>query len=98
MDYLNFIPTLRERGQIVEGPYAPMAPFPEYIDVIRQTAGNNWVAPQSWVIIMARDQAEFDLLWDEMVAGAYGRGAQQVVDHVRESWNAAVAQGSRYMR
>jgi putative aldouronate transport system substrate-binding protein len=98
MDYLNFIPTLRERGQLVEGPYAPMAPFPEDIDMIRQAAGNNWVAPQSWVIIMANDQAEFDMLWDEMVAGAYGRGAQQVIDNVRESWNAAEIGGSNYMR
>jgi putative aldouronate transport system substrate-binding protein len=96
MNFLNLIPDLREKGFLIEGPFAPMAPISEADDATRRRVGD-FVQVQSWLIAYATDEAEFDSLWNDMVDRAYGMGAQSVIDAFGQSFEDGVRNGAAYM-
>jgi putative aldouronate transport system substrate-binding protein len=83
-------------NMLVAAPVAPMEAAP---DNIRETDARigDLVRTQSWQMILARDEAEFDSLWTDMVTRARGMGLDTSMQWWRTAWNRAVAEGSKYM-
>jgi len=54
------------------------------------------VRTNSWKMVFAKDQAEFDALWNDMVTKANGLGMQEVKDYYKEQWALALNRVSEY--
>ncbi|MDR0668446.1 MAG: hypothetical protein LBF95_00035 [Treponema sp.] len=81
---------------VIDSALAPLAPLPDNIQSINTRVGQV-IAPMSWQAILAKDEAEFETIWKNMVTEAKGRGFDQSVQWYREAWAQALATGSRYM-
>ena len=76
--------------------YAPQ-PVSDEINQINLRIGET-VKTMSWQMVFAKDQAEFDTLWKEMVDKAYGMNAQASIDESKRLYTEALAFGSKYMK
>jgi hypothetical protein len=86
-----------KNNMIVDVPFAPMPPdIPEDIQVLAQRIGQV-VQPASWKMVYARDEAEFNALWADMVSQARGMGVDRVNQWYLDAYNAAKAMGAKYM-
>jgi putative aldouronate transport system substrate-binding protein len=54
------------------------------------------VKTNSWVMIFAENEAEFESKWEEMVRKAEGLGMQEVVDYYTDAWEKALERVSQY--
>ncbi len=54
------------------------------------------VKKYSWQMVYAKDQAEFDSLWEKMKTEADGLGMSKVVDYFTDQWKTAVEKVSDY--
>ena len=54
------------------------------------------VRTNSWKMVFAKDQAEFDALWNDMVNKANGLGMQEEKDYYVEQWALALERVSEY--
>jgi len=91
----NTIPTLKEKGLLVEKPFAPSVPLTDDIDQIRMRLGD-MCKTQSWLMIFAKDQAEFDALWADMVEQAKGMNVDAVVNAIKENYETSKAAAAKY--
>lgn len=69
--------------------------MPDDINAIRTSVGDKYVT-MSWKIIYAKDEAEFEELWKQMVDECYALGAQQVIDWATENVEANVELLEKY--
>jgi putative aldouronate transport system substrate-binding protein len=88
---------LNQNNMLVQAPFAPMNPPP---DNILQTAARvgQVVQPMSWQMIYARDEAEFNRLWADMVQRANGVGADTVVQWQINEWARAKSASAKYAK
>jgi len=54
------------------------------------------VKTNSWLMVFAKDEAEFQAYYDEMVEKAEGLGIQKVLDWCNEAWKNALEEASKY--
>jgi hypothetical protein len=88
---------LLKNNMIAEVPFAPMpTDVPEDIQVLAQRIGQV-VQPASWKMIYARDEAEFNALWADMVSQAKALGVDRVNQWYMDAYNTAKANGAKYM-
>ena len=73
-----------------------VAPAPDDIEEIRGQIGEI-VVQNSWKMVYAKDQAEFDALWIQTQADAEALGGQQVFEDVVARWNEAKEISKKYL-
>ncbi|MCL2377530.1 MAG: hypothetical protein FWC77_00230 [Defluviitaleaceae bacterium] len=85
------------RGIFVTRPFIPpLPPMPDDLQrILDQVSAENYSF--TYRMILANSDAEFDALWDELVHRAYGMGAAEVNDWVRDQFAISLAEGARYM-
>ena len=54
------------------------------------------VKTNSWKMVFAKNQADFDTFWSDMVKKADGLGMKEVVDYYTNAWKAALEKVSKY--
>ncbi|MDR1903349.1 MAG: extracellular solute-binding protein [Treponema sp.] len=86
----------RKNNRVLEVPFAPMNPAPENIQMINSRIGDT-VTTMSWQMVFARNQAEFDSLWADMVQRANGMGVAASNEWYLTEWNRARAAASKYI-
>jgi putative aldouronate transport system substrate-binding protein len=91
MDYF------KQHNMLVEKPFIPMNAPPDNILQIAARVGQV-IQPMSWQIILARDEAEFDRLWADMVQRAKGIGIDTVVEWSINEFNRAKTSSAKYAR
>jgi putative aldouronate transport system substrate-binding protein len=70
---------------------------PDNIQITQNRVGEV-VKPLSWQMVYAKDQAEFDQLWAQMVEQARGRGLDQADQWYREAYAKAVTDFAKYSK
>jgi putative aldouronate transport system substrate-binding protein len=86
-----------KNNMLVNPPFAPMpSDVPEDIQTLAKRVGQV-VQPASWKMVYARNEAEFNSLWADMVSQAKGIGVDRVNQWYLDAYNAAKAAGSKYM-
>jgi putative aldouronate transport system substrate-binding protein len=85
-----------KNNMLVTTPVAPMEAPPDTIREIDARIGN-LVKTQSWLMILAKDEAEFNSLWTDMVTRARGMGLDASMQWWSAAWDRAKAAGARYM-
>jgi hypothetical protein len=55
------------------------------------------VAPESWKMVYAASEAEFESIWKKMVSDAKGLGADRINQYYADTYRKAVADGARYV-
>jgi putative aldouronate transport system substrate-binding protein len=78
-----------------EQPFAPMSPAPDNILQIMARVGQV-VQPASWQMVYARNEAEFNQIWQDMVTRARGVGMDTAVKWYIDEYNRAKSFGSKY--
>jgi putative aldouronate transport system substrate-binding protein len=91
MDYVQ------QHNMFVSQPFAPMPAAPENIQMI-VTRVSEVVAPLSWQMIYAKDQAEFDSLWRQMVDRARGLGVETANEWFRNEFQRSLNSSAKYMK
>jgi putative aldouronate transport system substrate-binding protein len=86
---------LRKNNMLAEPTFYLMPPVPDDIQVIQNRAGEV-IKSLSWQMIYARNQAEFDSLWAQLVEQAKGRGIDREVQWYRDAYTQALAAGEKY--
>jgi putative aldouronate transport system substrate-binding protein len=86
-----------QHNMLVAPPFTGSLVVPDNIQIILNRIGEV-VTPLSWQMVYARDQAEFDRLWAQMVEQARGRGLDQADRWFREAYTAAVADFAKYSK
>lgn len=74
-----------------------VAPAPDDIEEIRGQIGEI-VVQNSWKMVYARDQEEFDALWAQTQADAEALGAEQVFADAVARWEEAVKVSEKYLK
>ena len=64
--------------------------------VTLQTRVGDVVMKNSWAMVFAKDQAEFDALWEDMKAEAAELGMEEIVADSVARWGAAKAEADKY--
>jgi putative aldouronate transport system substrate-binding protein len=70
-------------------------PLPEDIQTLATQIGNV-VKTNSWQMIFAKDQAEFDRLYKDMVDKANGLGIDTLIAYDNKAWQQAMAMAAKY--
>lgn len=78
-------------------PFAPMNPAPDDIELIVNRIGD-MAKTESWKMIFAKDEAEFEALFDAMGEKAIGMGVETADSWIIETYNAALENGAEYMK
>jgi putative aldouronate transport system substrate-binding protein len=97
MNALDDIDYFTKHNMLVAPPFTGAVTAPDNITLILNRVGEV-VTPLSWQMVYARDQAEFDRLWAQMVEQAKGRGLDQADRWYREAYAKAVADFAKYSK
>ncbi|MDR0669196.1 MAG: extracellular solute-binding protein [Treponema sp.] len=87
----------RQHNMLVQVPFAPMNAAPDNILQIAARVGQV-VQPVSWQMVYARDEAEFNRLWADMVQRAKGVGIDTVVQWYADEYNRARTSSAKYAK
>jgi putative aldouronate transport system substrate-binding protein len=85
---------LTKNNMIRDSPYAPMPTAPEEIRLMEARIAEVVVHQK---LMYAKDEAEFDAVWNDMVAQAKDRGLDTVQQWYRQAYAEARAAGAKYM-
>lgn len=84
------------------GMYTPMplaasfvAPLSDEVQMLAQQIGDV-VKTDSWLIVYAQDDAEYDKLVSEMIEKAKGLGLDQIMEYNQAAWKDAIELASKY--
>jgi putative aldouronate transport system substrate-binding protein len=88
---------LYSRNMAVEPSLAPMETPPENIQILENRVGDV-VKTLSWQMVFARNQAEFDRLFAQMVEQAKGIGVETVQRWYADAYAKAIMAGAKYMK
>ena len=72
-----------------------MPPLPDDLALISSQVGDV-IKTNSWRMVLAKNDAEFDTIWQEMLSKADGLGIKQVVDWVQNSFPKAKTDIEKY--
>lgn len=86
---------VRNRDAIAQDPFAPMPIMPDDMTVIASNVGNV-VQPMTWKMIYAKDQAEYDALYEQMVEQATDAGIDEFVEWAKGAYAEAKEIGAKY--
>ncbi|MDR3334906.1 MAG: extracellular solute-binding protein [Treponema sp.] len=86
-----------QHNMLVQKPFAPLAVPPDNILQIAARVGQV-IQPMSWQIAFARDEAEFNRLWADMVQRAKGVGIDTVNQWYLDEFNRAKAAAAKYAK
>jgi putative aldouronate transport system substrate-binding protein len=92
-DYVDYF---TRNKMLVEPPFAPMSVAPDDIQLLTQRVGEV-VQPASWKMVYAKNEAEFNAIWAEMVSQAKGIGVDRVNKWYLDAYTAARTLGAKYM-
>jgi putative aldouronate transport system substrate-binding protein len=85
-----------KNNMLISPSYTRLPATPDEILLLQQRVGAV-VAPESWKIIYAANDAEFESIWRKMVADAKGIGADTINQYYADAYRKAVADGARYV-
>jgi hypothetical protein len=86
-----------KNNMIADVPFAPMpTDVPEEIQILARRVGQV-VQPASWKMVYAKNEAEFNAIWADMVSQAKGIGVDRVNQWYLDAYNAAKSLGAKYM-
>lgn len=88
---------LKQHDGIVYRPeaYTLLEPVPTELTLVQDSV-KEVVKEKSWKMIYAKDEAEFDAIYDEMYKECEGLGIQRLVDWGKENWAQAEARVEKY--
>jgi len=92
----GIIDWFKSAGRLVEKDFAPVSPLSDETDQINQRIGDT-VKNMSWQMVYAKDEAEFNSLWADMVERANGMNLAASVEETAKLYQEALAFGSKYM-
>jgi putative aldouronate transport system substrate-binding protein len=95
MNALDDMDYFIRHNKIVQKPFAPMNAPPENILQIAARVGQV-IQPLSWQMVYARDEAEFNRIWADMVQRAKGVGIDTVVQWYADEYNRARTRSAKY--
>jgi putative aldouronate transport system substrate-binding protein len=87
----------KQHNMLVQKPFAPMNPPPDNIMQIAARVGQV-IQPMSWQMVYAKDEAEFNRLWADMVQRAKGVGVDTVVQWYADEYNRAKSSSEKYAK
>jgi hypothetical protein len=91
MDYFS------KNNMLIKRPFARIPTnVPEDILILAQRIGQV-VQPGSWRMVYAKDEAEFNAIWADMVSQAKGMGVDRVNQWYLDAYTKAKADGAKYM-
>jgi putative aldouronate transport system substrate-binding protein len=95
--YETPIKLIEDQGRLVKRPLAHnfMEMEPDDINAMANQIGEV-VKTNSWKMVYAKDDAEFEALYQDMVEKAEGLGVDQVMDWAKGAYERAKARASRY--
>jgi len=88
---------LKSKNMMIEKDFAPMEPDSDEVNQINLRIGD-MCKTTSWLMVFAKDQAEFDSLWAEMVEKAEGMNVAISDEATIANYNNGLAFGSKYMK
>jgi len=74
-----------------------MPPVPDDLKLISASC-QDIVETYSWQMIYAKNEAEFDKLWNDMIAAVKGLGIDELIEWGKVNWAASVIEGIPYKR
>jgi multiple sugar transport system substrate-binding protein/putative aldouronate transport system substrate-binding protein len=96
MNAVDDVDYFTKNNMLVEPPFAPMPVAPDDILLLERRIGEV-VQPGSWKMVYARDEAEFNAIWADMVSQAKGIGIDRVNQWYLNAYNASRTAGAKYM-
>lgn len=95
---LNVYDSIRSSGQMTKAHpgISFIPPMPAEIDAIMKEVGSV-VTTNMWKMVYAKDEAEFEALWEDMKTKADGLGMETLQDWVKTEWAKAKADAETYM-
>jgi ABC-type glycerol-3-phosphate transport system substrate-binding protein len=87
---------LAKNNMLITPSFATLPATPEDILLLQQRVGAV-VVPESWKMVYASNEAEFESIWKKMVSDAKGLGVDRINDYYAEAYKKAVADGARYV-
>lgn len=96
MDAKDDVDYVYKNNLYVEAPFAPMPAEPNEIEQINARIGD-MVKTISWQMIFAKDQANFESLWNSMAEQAKGMNVETTDQWYQETYQKSLAQGQKYM-
>ncbi len=84
-----------QRGNVIVRPFVPNPTFTDEMEQISARVGDV-IKTNSWKMVFAKDQAEFDALYKEMVEKAEGMGINEFVDWYRAEYEKMAEFGEKY--
>jgi putative aldouronate transport system substrate-binding protein len=87
----------KQHNMLVQKPFAPMNAPPDNILQINGRVGQV-IQPMSWQMVYARDEAEFNRLWADMVQRAKGVGLDTANQWYIDEFNRAKSSSAKYAK
>ena len=94
--YDGTIAYLKSKDMMIEKDFAPQEPDSDEVTQINTRIGDV-CKTNSWLMVFAKDQAEFDALWADMVDKAEGMNVQASLDATIANYKNGLEFGSKYM-
>jgi putative aldouronate transport system substrate-binding protein len=85
-----------KNNMLITPSFAQLPPAPEDILLLQQRVGAV-VAPESWKMVYASSEAEFEAIWKKMVSDAKGIGVDRINAYYAETYKNAVADCAMYV-
>jgi hypothetical protein len=85
-----------KNNMLITPPFAQLPATPEDILLLQQRVGAV-VVPESWKMVYAANDAEFESIWRKMVSDAKGIGADRINQYYADAYRKAAADGAKYV-
>jgi len=100
--YDTYLNLMRDKNAVFEGLFSDgvrsMMPAIGDDEKLTQAAVNEVILNNSWKLIYAESEAEFEKLWDDMVKEAEGLGAKTYFENRLKDWKATEAKWAEYKK
>ena len=98
-DAVDLLEYATDNNMTIKGipPLKMMPPMPSDIETLSSQVGDV-IKTYSWKMVFAKDEAEFESLWNDMKDKAFGLGMQDILDWVLPTFEETKAQYEQYMK
>ena len=87
----------RKNNLVAYRDYAPLNPVTDDIEQLSARVGDV-VKTESWKMIFAKDEAEYESIKNAMIEKANGIGLQEIIDWAKTAYTEALELGSKYTK